>query len=115
MMRQVLSTHTSLSRGALKRFTFESSPSASCNDASTWIRSEMSRCSGLINVRRAAMRLERRASTRLSSGIAAKVRGWSFVMRYFSSPSPDASSSSCVASRHMGCPRNALSVVQRNS
>ena len=114
MMRQVLSTHTSLSRGALKRFTFESSPSASCYDASTWIRSGMSRCSGLINVRRAAMRLERRASTRLSSGIAAKVRMELHHEVLFQSLSRRLQLVLCRVSPH-GMPSNALSVVQRNS
>mmetsp|Transcript_2224 Transcript_2224/g.5247 ORF Transcript_2224/g.5247 Transcript_2224/m.5247 type:complete len:210 (-) Transcript_2224:36-665(-) len=115
IMRQVLRIHTSLSRGALKLFTLTSSFCASCHDASTRKCSGMSRWCGRMHSRRAAMRRDSCASTRWSSRVAAKVHGYNLVIRYFSNPSPEASSSSSLVPRHAGCPRNAPSVVRRNS
>ena len=114
-MRQVFNTHTSLSLGALKWFTLASSSSARRQDVSTRKCAGMSRCSGRMNVRSAAARRARCLSARLSSPVTANVLGCSFVMRYFSKPSPEASSSSSLAPRHAGWPRNAPSVVVRNS
>eukprot|EP00982_Pelagococcus_subviridis_P001426 11386-Pelagococcus_subviridis.AAC.1 len=75
----------------------------------------MSRCSGRTNDASAATRAPRKSSAATSSGATANVLGYSFVMRYFSKPSPEASSSSCDAPRHAGWPRNARSVSRRNS
>ena len=115
MTRQVLSTHTSLSLGALKLFTLTSSLRASARDASTRKHSGMSRCSGRMNVRSAAMRRPRTSSSVRSSLTTANMFGYSFVVRYFSSPSPDASSSSSDAPLHAGCPRKAASVSRRKA
>ena len=114
MMRHAFKTHTSLSLGALNRFTFLSSSSASAIRISMRNEGGMSKCSGLMNVESALMRRDRYRSARLSSSVTPNKFGCSFVSRYFSRPSPEASSSSSLAFRHTLCPRNARSVSVRN-